>query len=134
MLATPSNPSSLSSSDLNISFQTFRPQFILKKPLLQIRFYCSPNTHALSSPISLALTLLLFSSAFSRLFRKANLLPSLASCWTELWIFYFYSPTSSNFIFLFSCYLFYAFQRLPLVPDHVEQASSSSSLMIYILL
>lgn len=46
-------------------------------------------------PHHLALTLLHF-NAFPSTFRKANLLPPLASCWTELWIFYFYSLAFSS--------------------------------------
>lgn len=87
---------------------------------------------ALSSPHSLALTVLPFYNAFPNFFKKPNLRLSSTSCWTELWLFYFYSSASSNpYLSCFVVILLYALQRLPLVANHGQ---SFSSLMIYMLL
>ena len=78
------------------------------------------------SSLSRSLSLVLFPASSE----KPVCSVSLKIVGSGLWIFYFYSPASSNpHLSCFPVIFFYTVQRLPLAP-HQGQTSSSSSLMM----
>lgn len=110
-----------------ISYQPFLPQFILRNPYCNLASPCSPNMPCSLQPTVGHLPFSLFPASFPNFFRKANLLPSLAGCWTEVWILFLFS----NFLQppLFLC----PYHSLLCIPKASSCSKAWTSLLLLLL-